>query len=309
MDSVCDFQRFVIETQENKLRLDVYLAMVTPYTRSYIKSLIDKGHVTVNGKNEKAGRALKSGDIVDVNVPADRECDLQPEDIPLDILYEDDSIAVINKPRGMVIHPGGGVYSGTLVNALLYRLGSLSTINGVIRPGIVHRLDKDTTGVMVVAKNDAAHLSLSSQIAQRTVVKKYVALLEGNLPEDKGNVTTYIDRNPKDRKLMSVCDSGRIAITDYEVLKRYKNNCLVSFIIHTGRTHQIRVHAKYLGYPVVGDASYGYKKQRFNLSGQLLHSKYLQFTHPVNGLRMEFEAPLPEDFRKILNLLDANESV
>ena len=212
MDSVCDFQRFVIETQENKLRLDVYLAMVTPYTRSYIKSLIDKGHVTVNGKNEKAGRALKSGDIVDVNVPADRECDLQPEDIPLDILYEDDSIAVINKPRGMVIHPGGGVYSGTLVNALLYRLGSLSTINGVIRPGIVHRLDKDTTGVMVVAKNDAAHLSLSSQIAQRTVVKKYVALLEGNLPEDKGNVTTYIDRNPKDRKLMSVCDSGRIAI-------------------------------------------------------------------------------------------------
>ena len=309
MNDCCDFQRFVIERQENKTRLDVYLSMVMPYTRSFIKSLIDKGFVVVNNVKQKAGYVLRCGDVVDVSVPPDRECDLEPQNIPLDVLYEDDSLAVINKPRGMVVHPGGGVYSGTLVNALLYRFGNLSSVNGVIRPGIVHRLDKDTTGVMVVAKNDAAHLSLSEQIANRTVVKKYVALLEGNLPDDRGNVTTFIDRNPKDRKLMAVCTSGRVAITDYEVIKRYKNNCLVEFIIHTGRTHQIRVHAKYLGHPVVGDLSYGYKKQRFNLDGQLLHSKYLRFAHPVSKQSMSFEAPLPQDFVKILEILDKSESV
>lgn len=293
---------FVVERDENQ-RLDVYLAFVLPYTRSYIKTLIDAGNVTVNEKNVKCGKILKAGDIINVDIPEPTVATALPEDIPLDILYEDDDLAVINKQRGISVHPAGGVYSGTLVNALLFHLKQLSTINGVIRPGIVHRLDKDTTGVMVVAKNDRAHLALSKQISERTVVKKYLALLEGNLPLNEGNVTTFISRSERDRKLMTVSDTGRLAVTDYKVLERFKDNCLVEFRIHTGRTHQIRVHAKYLLHPVVGDLSYGYKKQKFNTSGQLLHSYSLTFVHPTKGEEMTFTAPLPDDFAKILDVL------
>ncbi|MCH5163659.1 MAG: RluA family pseudouridine synthase [Clostridiales bacterium] len=293
---------FVIENGESQ-RLDVYLAFVLPYTRSYIKNLVDGGNVTVNGQNVKCGKILKTGDVVSVCVPPTVSTEALPEDIPLDILYEDSDLAVINKQRGISVHPSGSIYSGTLVNALLFHLKELSSINGVIRPGIVHRLDKDTTGVMVVAKNDKAHLDLSKQISERTVIKKYIALLEGNLPNDEGNVTTNIARSERDRKLMAVTEVGRKAITDYKVLERFTDNCLVEFRIHTGRTHQIRVHAKYLQHPVVGDLSYGYKKQKFNTEGQLLHSHLLTFRHPTTREEMTFTAPLPDDFMKILTTL------
>ncbi len=293
---------FVIENDEN-YRLDVYLALVLPYTRSYIKNLIDGGNVTVNGANVKCGKSLKAGDVITVNIPPAASLEAKPEDIPLDILYEDKDLAVINKQRGISVHPSGNIYSGTLVNALLYHLKELSTINGVVRPGIVHRLDKDTTGVMVVAKNNFAHLELSKQISERTVIKKYLALLEGNLPQDQGSIVTNIARSEKDRKLMTVAQVGRKAITDYKVLERFPDNCMVEFRIHTGRTHQIRVHAKYLQHPVVGDTAYGYKKQKFATNGQLLHSYSLTFVHPTLKEEMTFTAPLPEDFSEILDKL------
>lgn len=287
-------------------RLDVYLALILPYTRSYIKKLIDDGNITVNNVRVKSGKTLKKGDIINVSIPDAVDSEIMPEDIPLDIIYEDDDIAVINKRRGISVHPASGIYTGTLVNALLFHLKTLSSINGVIRPGIVHRLDKDTTGVMVVAKNNRAHLNLSQQIANRSVVKKYLALLEGNLKEDQGNVTTFISRSDRDRKLMAVSNTGRKAVTDYRVVERFKDNCLVEFRILTGRTHQIRVHAKYLQHPVVGDTAYGYKKQRFNTSGQLLHSYSLTFAHPATDKIMNFTAPLPEDFSSILEILRKN---
>lgn len=293
---------FVIENGESQ-RLDVYLAFVLPFTRSYIKNLIDGGCVTVNERQVKCGKILKAKDVICVDVPEATVTEALPEDIPLDILYDDDDLAVINKQRGISVHPSGSIYSGTLVNALLFHLKNLSSINGVIRPGIVHRLDKDTTGVMVVAKNDKAHLELSKQISERTVVKKYLAILEGNLTNDEGNVTTYIARSEKDRKLMTVSNEGRIAISDYKVLERFVDNCLVEFRIHTGRTHQIRVHAKHLSHPVVGDKSYGFKKQKFNTDGQLLHSHSLTFVHPSSREEMTFIAPIPEDFNKILTVL------
>lgn len=293
---------FIIEKDE-KQRLDVYLAFVLPYTRSYIKNLIDNGNVTVNGLKVKCGKALKAGDVVSVSLPPVISLEAKPENIPLDILYEDADLAVINKQRGISVHPSGSIYTGTLVNALLYHLSELSTINGVIRPGIVHRLDKDTTGVMVVAKNDRAHLSLSKQISERTVIKKYIALLEGNLPQEEGHIVTNIARSEKDRKLMTVSQEGRKAITDYKVLERFPDNCLVEFRIYTGRTHQIRVHAKYLQHPVVGDLEYGYKKQKFKTNGQLLHSYMLTFEHPVSKEIMTFTAPLPDDFISILDKL------
>lgn len=293
---------FVVERNEYQ-RLDVYLAFILPYTRSYIKNLIDDGNVTVNGEVVKCGKSLKAGDVVSVTIPPAVVLEAKPENIPLNIIYEDKDLAVINKQRGISVHPSGNIYTGTLVNALLYHLSELSTINGVIRPGIVHRLDKDTTGVMVVAKNDRAHLALSKQIAERTVVKKYIALLEGNLPQDNGSVVTNIARSEKDRKLMTVSDKGRLAITDYKVLERFSDNCLVEFRIHTGRTHQIRVHAKFLQHPVVGDLSYGYKKQKFNTTGQLLHSYSLTFVHPSSGESMTFTAPLPDDFAIVLDKL------
>ena len=221
-------------------------------------------------------------------------------------ILADGDIAVINKPRGMSVHAGAGRVDGTLVNALLYRLKSLSSINGEIRPGIVHRIDKDTTGLLVVAENDAAHLSLAKQIAEKTCHREYLALLEGVLKEDTGHIETNIGRDPKDRLKMAVLPfGGRRAVTDYEVVERFSENTLVHFTLQTGRTHQIRVHAKHLGHPVVGDPVYGYKKQRFTLDGQLLHAFRLTLTHPRTGERMTFEAPLPADFEHILAVLRA----
>ncbi len=276
------------------------------FTRSAVKKLFENGFVTINGKSAKPSQQVSAGDIAEVTVPDAATCDAKPENIPIDIIYEDKDVAVVNKPQGMTVHAGNGVTDGTLVNALLYRLDSLSGINGVIRPGIVHRIDKDTSGLLVVAKNDAAHLSLSKQIEEKSCRRTYIALLEGNLKTDGGTVTTYIGRDPKDRIKMAVVppEKGKIAITDYTVLQRYAENyTLCRFDLHTGRTHQIRVHAKYLGHPVVGDPVYGVKKQKFKLNGQLLHAWRLTFTHPTTGVNMSFEAPLPDYFTEVLSKL------
>ena len=285
------------------------LAELTGYTRSYIKQLVEKNAVRVNDEEvKKSGQIVKPADEITLDEP-ELVTKIEKKDIPVEILYEDDDIAVINKPQGLTVHPAGGNYTDTLVNALMYRLDNLSGINGEIRPGIVHRLDKDTSGVMVVAKTDAAHLALSEQIAARTVKKEYVAILEGTPAKDNDTIITKIGRNPKDRKLMAVTSDGREAITDYKVVTKFKENSFVLFRIHTGRTHQIRVHAKYIGHPVVGDKSYGYKKQKFDLNGQLLHSYRLTIAHPTSGEIMTFTAPLPDYFEKVYDVLAAKDGL
>lgn len=285
-------------------RIDVFLAENTDLTRSHINKLIENGNVLLNGKVVKKSSSVKIGDVIEVTVDDPIELDLSPVNMPLDIVYQDSDIAVINKPQGLTVHAGGGTHGDTLVNYLLYHLDSLSGINGVVRPGIVHRIDKDTSGLLVVAKNDNAHLSLQKQIQNKTCKRNYIALLEGNLKNDSGHISTLIGRSEKDRKLMAVVThGGRAATTDYKVLQRFNGYTLCEFMLGTGRTHQIRVHAKYLGYPIVGDKSYGIKKQKFDLEGQLLHAYKLTLTHPTTGEEMVFEAPLPDYFENILKIL------
>lgn len=285
-------------------RLDVFLSEKLDKTRSAVKKLVDDGEITVGGNNVKAGRVLKIGEEISVNIPDPVKLDLEAENIPLDIIYQDKDIAIINKPQGMTVHAGNGTHGSTLVNALLYHLDSLSGINGVIRPGIVHRIDKDTSGLLVVAKNDAAHLSLSEQIKNKTCHRIYLALLEGTVKQNDGVIDTFIGRSDKNRTMMAVKDSGRRAVTHFKVLKRYKEFTFAEFKLETGRTHQIRVHCKYIGHPIVGDPVYGYEKQKFKLNGQLLHAWKLELTHPFTGERMSFEAPLPDYFQAVLQKLD-----
>ncbi|MCI6444340.1 MAG: RluA family pseudouridine synthase [Clostridia bacterium] len=285
-------------------RLDVFLSEKLDKTRSAVKKLVDDGEITVNGNKVKAGRTLKIGEEISVNIPDPVKLDLEAENIPLDIIYQDKDIAIINKPQGMTVHAGNGTHGSTLVNALLYHLDSLSGINGVIRPGIVHRIDKDTSGLLVVAKNDAAHLSLSEQIKNKTCHRIYLALLEGTVKQNDGVIDTFIGRSDKNRTMMAVKDSGRRAVTHFKVLKRYKEFTFAEFKLETGRTHQIRVHCKYIGHPIVGDPVYGYEKQKFKLNGQLLHAWKLELTHPSTGERMSFEAPLPDYFQAVLQKLD-----
>jgi 23S rRNA pseudouridine1911/1915/1917 synthase len=287
-------------------RADVFLSEnLFGHTRSSLKKLFDGGQVTINGKVAKCSQPVNCGDNVIVNIPDPIPLEAKPQDIPINIIYEDDDIAVINKQQGLTVHAGNGNLDGTLVNALLFNLKSLSGVGGVIRPGIVHRIDKNTSGLLVVAKNDQAHVNLAKQIEQKTCRRTYLALLEGNLKEDSGTVTTYIGRSPTDRVKMAVVppDKGKIAITDYFVLQRNNGYTLCKFCLHTGRTHQIRVHAKYLGHPIVGDDVYGIKKQKFNLNGQLLHACKLELDHPTTGERMSFFAPLPDYFVDILKKL------
>lgn len=292
---------------EKSERLDVYLSEKLDKTRSAIKKLVEDKNVTVNGKVEKAGKTLKEGDEITVILPDPVKLDLEAENIPLDIIYQDEDIAIINKPQGMTVHAGNGVHGSTLVNALLYHLDSLSGINGVIRPGIVHRIDKDTSGLLVVAKNDAAHVSLSEQIKNKTCRRIYLALVEGVVKQNLGTIDTFIGRSDKNRTMMAVKPDGRRAVTHYKVVKRYKDYTLMEFSLETGRTHQIRVHTKHLGHPVVGDPVYGYKTQKFKLNGQLLHAFRLELTHPKSGERMVFEAPLPDYFRSVLAKLDSSQ--
>ena len=286
-------------------RLDVFLArMDGTLSRSRIQKLIMDGNVTVDGKKAKASLRLSADATVAVEMPEPEATDIVPEKIPLDILYEDEDVIVVNKARGMVVHPAAGVSRGTLVNALLAHCKDLSGINGALRPGIVHRLDKDTSGVMIAAKNDAAHRSLAEQIQEKTAKRVYWAILTGNIAEAEGVIHGAIGRNPKDRQKMAVVrENGKDATTKFRVLERFGAYTLVECRLMTGRTHQIRVHMAYIGHPVLGDPKYGAKKCPFSIEGQALHSKTLMFTHPRTGERMEFEAPLPEDMQMILDEL------
>ena len=295
--------KFTVEPLYAGERADVYLAAKTALSRSHIKKLCDDGKVFLNGREIKSNKTLKAGDEVFFISQPPENLDAEPENIPLDIVYQDGDIAVINKPQGLTVHAGGGTHGSTLVNALLYHLDSLSGINGVIRPGIVHRIDKNTSGLLVVAKNDAAHMSLAKQIEEKSCKRIYEALLEGVLKEDEGRIETFLGRSEKDRKKMAVVPYGRKAVTDFKVLRRYDNYTLAEFSLQTGRTHQIRVHAKYIGHPVVGDKEYGFRNQKFALNGQLLHAKELVLTHPRTGERMAFTAPLPDYFQNVLKKL------
>ncbi len=294
---------FSVEKTSDCVRVDVFLSSVLDTTRSYIKNLCDDGLLVVNGKVAKSNKVLKIGDSVQITIPTVKNLDAEPENIPIDIIYQDDDVAVINKPQGLTVHAGNGTNGSTLVNALLYHLDKLSGINGVVRPGIVHRIDKNTSGLLVVAKNDKAHLSLAKQLEDKTCGRTYFALLEGVVKEDKGVIRTFIGRNPKDRTKMAVVSFGREAITEFTVIERFANYTYCRFSLKTGRTHQIRVHAKHLGHPIVGDKEYGYKNQKFNLDGQLLHAGKLEFVHPTTNKKICFESPLPEYFERILKSL------
>lgn len=292
------------EAEDAGTRADVFLAAKLGVSRSNMQKLLEDGRVKRGEKIIKANYKVRTGEMFVVDIPEPEPIEAVPENIPLDIIYEDDDVVVLNKARGMVVHPAPGNYTGTLVNALLYHCSNLSGINSAIRPGIVHRLDKDTSGIMIVAKNDAAHISLSQQIQSKTAVRTYLAVVRGNIKIDSGTIETQIARDKTDRKKMAVVkEGGRDAITDYEVLERFGKYTLVRCKLRTGRTHQIRVHMEYLGYPLVGDPKYSPMKTPFGIKGQALHSHTLEFTHPRTGERMKFEAPLPEDMHKIITRL------
>ena len=289
-------------------RIDKFLSCrLEEVSRSYIQKLIKEGHVSVNGKPVKANYKLGAGDEISVEIPEAKEPDILPEDIPLDILYEDQDILVVNKPKGMVVHPAAGHYSGTLVNALMYHCkDSLSGINGVMRPGIVHRIDMDTTGSLLVCKNDEAHRILAEQLKEHTIRREYHAIVYGNIKEDTGTVDAPIGRHPTDRKKMSINHkNGKQAVTHYEVLERFGNFTYIRCRLETGRTHQIRVHKASLHHPLLGDEVYGpYSRPPFpGLKGQVLHAKILGIYHPATGEYMEFDAPLPKYFVDLLQKL------
>ncbi len=284
-------------------RLDVFISGAAEgVSRSYAEKLIGEGRVLVNGKREKPSYRIRGGEEIELDLPEVRPLELEPEDIPLDIVYEDSDILILNKPRGLVVHPADGHDTGTLVQALLHHCGDLSGIGGVLRPGIVHRIDKDTTGLLAVAKNDAAHLSLSRQLEDHTMHRLYLALVEGRIHED-GFVDAPIGRSPRDRKKMAVVADGKPAYTSYRVLENFAAETLVECSLRTGRTHQIRVHMASISHPVVGDTVYGFRKQRYNLDGQMLHAHTLILKHPSSGEEMTFRADPPEDFRKLLEIL------
>ncbi len=285
-------------------RLDVFLSLNSDLTRSHVKKLIEEDCCKVNDKVQKVNYKVKLNDVVEFTIPDVKDVEIKANDeIELDIIYQDDDIAVINKQQGLTVHAGNGTGDETLVNALIAKLDSLSGINGELRPGIVHRIDKNTSGLLVVAKNDKAHVSLASQIEKKECKRIYIALLEGVVKEDEGRIETFIGRDSKDRTKMAVTKFGRTAITDFKVIERFKNHTLCEFSLLTGRTHQIRVHAKYIGHPIVGDLEYGYKNQKFKLNGQLLHAKKLILTHPTSCDILTFEAPIPQYFEKILSNL------
>ena len=301
-----EYLTFAAEQQDAGIRTDVFLAdNIDGLSRSSIKKLLEQGNIRINGKEGKANYKLRIGDILDVEIPDVKETEILPEDIPLDILYEDKDVIVVNKPQGMVVHPAPGHYTGTMVNALMFHCGDeLSGINGEKGPGIVHRIDMDTSGILVVAKNDHAHQSLAKQLAEHSITRKYVAVVYNGFTEDEGTVDRPIGRNPQDRKKMAVTEKhSRHAVTHYRVLERMERYTLIEAQLETGRTHQIRVHMTYIGHPLLGDPVYGPKKHPFRLEGQALHARVLGFIHPSTGEYMEFEAPLPPHFEALLEQL------
>ena len=284
-------------------RIDKYLSeQLEDMTRSHIQKLIKENMVRVNGMSVKSNFKLSASDQIEVEIPELKEPDILPENIPLDILYEDQDILVVNKPKGMVVHPAPGHYTGTLVNAIMYHCkDNLSGINGVMRPGIVHRIDMDTTGSLLICKNDRAHQALAEQLKEHSITRKYHAIVHGRLKEDEGTIDKPIGRHPIDRKKMSVhCTNGREAITHYRVLKRFQQFTYIECQLETGRTHQIRVHMSSIGHPILGDQIYGPAKCPYKLQGQTLHAKVLGITHPTTGEYMEFDAPLPDYFQALL---------
>ena len=284
-------------------RCDVYITKNCPgLSRSYLKKLFDSGEIKVNGKAEKASYKVKEGDEITFTLPDAEPLDVVAQDIPLDIVYEDGDVLVINKERGMVVHPAAGNEDGTLVNALMHHCGdSLSGINGVMRPGIVHRIDKDTTGLLVVAKNDNAHTFLTEQLSDHSLGRTYYAIVHGNIKEDTFTVDAPIARSTSDRKKMAIARTGgRDAVTHITVLERFGKYTYIKCVLETGRTHQIRVHTKSVGHPILGDKTYGLKKEEFPLQGQLLHAGEIRFIHPSTKEEVSFTAPLPEDFNKTL---------
>ena len=284
-------------------RIDKYLSeQLEDMTRSHIQKLIKENMVLVNGMTVKSNFKLSASDQIEVEIPELKEPDILPENIPLDILYEDQDILVVNKPKGMVVHPAPGHYTGTLVNAIMYHCkDNLSGINGVMRPGIVHRIDMDTTGSLLICKNDRAHQALAEQLKEHSITRKYHAIVHGRLKEDEGTIDKPIGRHPIDRKKMSVhCTNGREAVTHYRVLKRFQQFTYIECQLETGRTHQIRVHMSSIGHPILGDQVYGLAKCPYKLQGQTLHAKVLGITHPTTGEYMEFDAPLPDYFQGLL---------
>ena len=299
--------RFLVEEAFHQQRIDKYLSdQANDLSRSRIQELIKQGNVLINAKPCKSNTKVKSGDEVVIELPKETEVSIEAQNIPLDIVYEDKDLLVVNKPKGMVVHPAVGNSEGTLVTALLYHCGdSLSGINGVIRPGIVHRIDKDTSGLLIVAKNDFSHIGLARQIKEHSFERAYECVVHGNIREDNGTVNQPIGRHPKDRKKMAVTyRNSKNAVTHFEVLKRYGDFTHIRCRLETGRTHQIRVHMAYIGHPVAGDEVYGPKKVQKGLNGQCLHAKHIGFIHPRTGQWLEFESELPEYFINLLNKLD-----
>lgn len=298
---------FEVNVEQEGERLDKYLSLIYPeISRSFFQKLIKDDAVLINDKPEKASFRVSSEDIVSVTFPDAIETSIEPENIPLDILYEDDDLLIVNKPKGMVVHPSAGHYSGTLVNAIMYHCrDSLSGINGEIRPGIVHRIDMDTTGSLIVCKNDNSHINVAEQIKVHSVNRIYEGIVFGNVKEDEGTINAPIGRHPVERKKMAINEkNGKEAITHYKVLKRFGNHTYMQFKLETGRTHQIRVHMSSIGHPLIGDSMYASGKTAFkNLQGQTLHAKTIGFIHPTLHEYIEFEAPLPEYFENLLSLL------
>ncbi|EEL69382.1 RluA family pseudouridine synthase [Bacillus mycoides] len=292
----------VAEEQKSE-RIDKFVAEInSEWSRSQVQQWIKDAVVTVNGKSVKGNYKVKVNDEITVTIPEPEELDIQPEDMNLEVYYEDADVLVVNKPRGMVVHPAPGHTKGTLVNGLMHHCTDLSGINGVMRPGIVHRIDKDTSGLLMVAKNDVAHESLVNQLVAKTVTRRYKAIVHGVIPHDKGTIDAPIGRDKKERQSMTVDENGKNAVTHFQVLDRFKDFTLVECRLETGRTHQIRVHMKYIGYPLAGDPKYGPKKT-LDMNGQALHAGILGFDHPRTGEYIEFEAPIPEVFEEALNIL------
>ena len=304
---------YTVKAEDKGKRLDAFLAEKTELSRSAAARLVESGAVTVSGVKREKRYSVKEGDEIEIEIPEAEEYEAEPENIPLDVVYEDDDIVVVNKPSGMVVHPAPGNYTGTLVNALLYHCrDSLSGIGGVMRPGIVHRIDKDTSGLLVVAKNDSAHKALSEELSYHGIEREYHALVKGGFKNESGTVDLPIGRHPVDRKRMAVRlgdPSAREAITHYEVIESYGQISYLRLKLETGRTHQIRVHMSHLGHPLLGDEVYGSNKIPFEkqhaplLDGQMLHAKRLTLTHPVTGERMTFECELPDNFKKLIEIL------
>lgn len=299
-------KQFTIELEQANLRLDKAITIKYPdISRVAIQRYIDNEKIKVNNKIQKPSYKAKIGDHIIIEEEEAKTIDLKPQDIPLDIIYEDNDIIVVNKPKGLVVHPANGNPDGTLVNAIMAICkDSLSGIGGEIRPGIVHRLDKDTSGLIIVAKNDKAHWNVSEQIKNHEVKKTYIALVRGEVKENEATINMPIGRSTKDRKKMAVSRNGKNAVTHFKVLKRYNNYTLLEIRIETGRTHQIRVHMSHIGYPIVGDTVYSNGKNPFNVVGQMLHAQKLSFKHPITQEQLNLEAPLPEYFDEVLNQLD-----